>query len=54
VLGGFLVGVVENLFGTYVKFIGTELKLTFALAIIIIVLIVRPIGLFGSAVVRRV
>jgi branched-chain amino acid transport system permease protein len=54
VLGGFLVGVVENLVGTYVKFIGTELKLTVALAIIIIVLLVRPSGLFGRAVVRRV
>ena len=54
VLGGFLVGVVENLVGTYVKFIGTELKLTVALAIIIVVLLVRPSGLFGRAVVRRV
>ncbi|HWU40385.1 MAG TPA: branched-chain amino acid ABC transporter permease, partial [Candidatus Acidoferrum sp.] len=37
VLGGFLVGVIENLVGTYVGFIGTELKLTVALAIILIV-----------------
>ncbi len=54
VLGGFLVGVVENLVGTYVSFIGTELKLTVALAMIIVVLVVRPSGLFGRAVVRRV
>ena len=54
VLGGFLVGVVENLVGTYVSFIGTELKLTVALAMIIVVLLVRPSGLFGRAVVRRV
>jgi branched-chain amino acid transport system permease protein len=54
VLGGFLVGVVENLVGTYVSFIGTELKLTVALAMIIIVLLVRPSGLFGRATVRRV
>jgi branched-chain amino acid transport system permease protein len=54
VLGGFIVGVVENLVGTYVRFIGTELKLTVALAMIIVVLLVRPTGLFGSAVVRRV
>ena len=54
VLGGLLVGVAENLVGTYVKFIGTELKLTVALAIIIIVLLVRPSGLFGRGVVRRV
>src|SRR5262249_4033692 len=33
VLGGFIVGVVENLVGTYVHFIGTELKFTVALAL---------------------
>jgi branched-chain amino acid transport system permease protein len=54
VIGGLLVGITENLVGTYVKFIGTELKLTVALAIIIIVLVVRPSGLFGRAIVRRV
>jgi branched-chain amino acid transport system permease protein len=54
VLGGLIVGVTENLVGTYVKFIGTELKLTVALAIILLVLVVKPSGLFGRAVVRRV
>ena len=54
VLGGFIVGVVENLVGTYVSFIGTELKLTVALALIIGVLLVRPSGLLGRAVVKRV
>jgi branched-chain amino acid transport system permease protein len=54
VLGGLIVGVVENLVGTYVSFIGTELKLTVALAVIFIVLVVRPSGLFGRAAVHRV
>jgi branched-chain amino acid transport system permease protein len=54
VVGGFLVGVIENLAGTYIPFIGTELKLTVALLIIVVVLLVRPTGLFGHAVVRRV
>jgi branched-chain amino acid transport system permease protein len=54
VIGGLLVGVTENLVGTYVKFIGTELKLTVALAMILVVLLVKPSGLFGRAVVRRV
>jgi len=54
VVGGLLVGVTENLVGTYVRFIGTELKLTVALAMIIIVLLVRPSGLFGRTTVRRV
>ncbi|HEU5305536.1 MAG TPA: branched-chain amino acid ABC transporter permease, partial [Gemmatimonadales bacterium] len=54
VLGGLLVGVIENLVGTYVKFIGTELKLTVALAIILVVLVVKPSGLFGRPHVQRV
>ena len=54
VLGGFIVGVVENLVGTYVKFIGTELKLTVALGMIIVVLLVKPSGLFGRGQVKRV
>jgi len=52
VLGGFIVGVLENLIGTYV--VGTELKLSVALALIIGVLIVRPQGLLGRRVVTRV
>jgi branched-chain amino acid transport system permease protein len=54
VVGGLLVGVIENLVGTYVRFIGTELKLTVALAIILIVLLVKPSGLFGRVHVQRV
>jgi branched-chain amino acid transport system permease protein len=54
VLGGFTVGVLENLVGTYVPFVGNELKLTVALVLIVVVLIVRPSGLFGKVVVTRV
>jgi branched-chain amino acid transport system permease protein len=54
VLGGFMVGVMENLAGTYISFIGTSLKLTVALALIVIVLLVKPSGLFGRAAVHRV
>ena len=52
VLGGFIVGVLENLVGAYL--IGTELKLTVALVLIVGVLIVRPAGLFGKVIVTRV
>jgi branched-chain amino acid transport system permease protein len=52
VVGGFLVGVLENLFGAYV--VGTELKLTVALIIIVTVLLVKPAGLFGRMVQTRV
>jgi branched-chain amino acid transport system permease protein len=54
VVGGLIVGVAENLVGTYVRFIGTELKLTVALAIILVVLMVKPSGLFGRPAVHRV
>jgi branched-chain amino acid transport system permease protein len=52
VAGGFIVGVLENLLGTYV--VGAELKLSVALVLIIIVLVARPTGLFGKATVVRV
>ena len=52
VLGGFIVGVLENLMGSYV--VGTELKLTVALVLIVGVLIVRPSGLLGKKIVTRV
>jgi branched-chain amino acid transport system permease protein len=52
VLGGFIVGVLENLAGAYV--IGTELKLTFALVVIVGVLVVKPSGLLGRVLVSRV
>jgi len=54
VIGGFLIGIIENLVGTYVPFIGTELKLTVALVIIVGVLTLKPSGLFGRTVVTRV
>ena len=52
VVGGFIVGVMENVAGAYV--VGTELKLSVALAIIIGVLVVKPSGLFGRRLVTRV
>ena len=52
VIGGFIVGVLENLLGAYV--IGTELKLTVALVLIVATLTLKPAGLFGKKVVVRV
>jgi branched-chain amino acid transport system permease protein len=54
VLGGFAVGIIENLAGTYVPVVGRELKLSIALSIIIVVLLVKPSGLFGRRIVTRV
>jgi branched-chain amino acid transport system permease protein len=52
VLGGFAVGVIENLAGAYL--VGTELKLSVALLIIVSVLVVKPSGLMGRTVLSRV
>jgi branched-chain amino acid transport system permease protein len=52
VLGGVLMGVIENILGAYV--IGTELKMTVALALILFVLMFRPQGLLGRKLVVRV
>jgi branched-chain amino acid transport system permease protein len=54
VVGGLLLGVIVNLLGAYVDFVGSELRLPTALAILLLVLIIRPQGLFGHVAVRRV
>jgi branched-chain amino acid transport system permease protein len=54
VVGGLLLGVVVNLLGAYVDFVGGELRLPTALFILLLVLLVRPQGLFGHIAVRRV
>ena len=52
VAGGVMMGVIENLAGAYV--VGTELKLTTALVIIVVVLVFKPSGLFGKTLASRV
>ena len=52
VIGGFIVGVAENVLGAYV--IGTDLKLSVALVLIVGVLTLKPAGLFGKTIVKRV
>jgi branched-chain amino acid transport system permease protein len=54
VVGGLLLGVTMTLLGRYVEFVGSTLKLPTALFLILVVLLVRPAGLFGRVAVRRV
>src|SRR6266540_3081031 len=54
VVGSWIIGVSENLAGTYVDAIGADLKVLVPLGIIFVVLLVRPSGLFGSPEVTRV
>lgn len=53
-VGGLLLGVTITLLGSYVHAIGPELQLPVALVILLGVLLLRPAGLFGRVVVRRV
>jgi branched-chain amino acid transport system permease protein len=51
VVGGLLLGVIENLVGAYIS---PELKVSVAFFVIVAVLCVRPAGLFGREYRRRV
>lgn len=52
VAGGFAIGVLENLLGAYV--VGTDLKLTCVMALIVACLVFCPAGLFGRRAAVRV
>lgn len=54
VVGGILVGQLQTMIGGYVTFIGSDLVLAVTLLLVIIVLLVRPNGLFGKVRVERV
>ena len=54
VVGGLTLGVGLNLIGTYVDFVGADLRLPVALLVILVVLLVKPTGIFGKSEVRRV
>ena len=51
IVGGLTLGVVQNMAGTY---IGSDIDIAVAFLVIIVVLIVRPTGLFGRRVLGRV
>ena len=54
VVGGLVLGVGLNLLGTYVDFVGADLRLPGALLVILVVLLIKPSGIFGKSEVRRV
>jgi branched-chain amino acid transport system permease protein len=54
VVGGLALGVILAMLGAYVDFVTTELQLPVALLVLLLVLLVRPAGLLGRVVVRRV
>ena len=54
VVGGLTIGVVKNMAGTYIPSSIGGTDLTIAFGLIVIVLMVRPTGLFGRTAQRRV
>jgi len=54
VAGGLGLGVLLSMLGTYVHAVTPELRLPVALLILLVVLLIRPAGIFGRVVVRRV
>jgi branched-chain amino acid transport system permease protein len=54
VVGGLALGVFLNLIGQYVGFATSELRLPIAFAVLLLVLLLKPNGLFGRKQVRRV
>jgi branched-chain amino acid transport system permease protein len=54
VVGGLAIGVFLNLIGQYVGFATSELRLPIAFAVLLVVLLFKPNGLFGRKQVRRV
>jgi branched-chain amino acid transport system permease protein len=54
VVGGLALGVFLNLVGQYVGFATSELRLPIAFVVLLIVLLLKPNGLFGRRQVRRV
>jgi branched-chain amino acid transport system permease protein len=54
IAGGLGLGVLLDMLGQYVHPVTSELQLPVALGILLVVLLVRPAGLFGRVVVRRV
>ena len=54
VVGGLAIGVFLNLVGQYVGWATSELRLPIAFAVLLVVLLLKPTGLFGRRQVRRV
>ncbi|MFC7404528.1 branched-chain amino acid ABC transporter permease [Georgenia alba] len=54
VVAAWFIGVAENLAGGYISFIGDDLKIAVPMALMFLILVVRPQGLFGHREVVRV
>lgn len=55
IVGGFIIGVLENLAGVYLDaLVGGGVKEVVPFIILVIIIMVRPYGIFGKAIIERV
>jgi branched-chain amino acid transport system permease protein len=54
VVGGVAIGVFVNLVGQYVHFVTSDVRQPVAFAVLLVVLLIKPTGLFGERRVRKV
>lgn len=54
VLAAWFIGISENLAGSYVDLIGPDMKIAVPLAFMVLVLLIKPEGVFGRKEVQRV
>ncbi len=54
VIGGLVIGLVQSVLVQYIGFIPNEMSLATAVVVLMLVLLFRPSGLFGTARVERV
>lgn len=53
IIGGLVMGIGENLAVTYISWLGSDLKVVVPLVTIVLVLMIRPTGLFGHTKIVR-
>ena len=53
-VGGLIIGLSQTLIPAYVPFIGFELSVLPALVAMVVILLIRPAGLFGTKRIERV
>jgi branched-chain amino acid transport system permease protein len=55
IVGGFIIGILENLAGVYLDaIVGGGIKEVVPFAVLVIILMIRPYGIFGKTLIERV
>jgi branched-chain amino acid transport system permease protein len=55
IVGGFIIGILENFAGVYLdSLVGGGIKEVVPFVVLVIILMIRPYGIFGRAIIERV